>query len=235
MKRHLLFISLLFSISVLCSQNLRRQVDFGAQVSSVTKAMATELGLENPTGVYISTIIPDGSAEVLEIREKDVLLSIGDSTIKNPYDYEMILSSYRGGDPVSIKLWRGGQTIEVTGILLAKTKEDPGLGQVIYDEVPFEGGFLRTITLTPSEQLEKMPAVLFIPSASCSSIDNLSSWHPYKKLLGTLTEKGMAVMRVEKSGLGDNFNTPSCDEISFEQEKAMYLAGLNQLKGYEFV
>ncbi|MCI4671547.1 MAG: hypothetical protein MRZ79_25615, partial [Bacteroidia bacterium] len=32
-----------------------------------------------------------------------------------------------------------------------------------------------------------------------------------------------------------NFNTPSCDEISFEQEKAMYLAGLNQLKGYEFV
>lgn len=208
----------------------------GVHLSELSKEKASELGLADSIGgALVSTIIPSGSAEVMEIMEQDVILSIDARKVENPKGLYKILQKYRGGDEVSIKVWRAGKEVELTGILLAKAMEDPGLGNILYDEVAFQGGYLRTITNSKADIDGPMPGLLFIPGFPCTSIDNLSPWHPFKKLVSTLSEKGVVVMRMEKSGVGDCMDTPDCQDISFEMEKDAYKAGLKKLRSYDFV
>lgn len=238
MKKHIspfLLMLFIFLTPFINGQNLRRQVDFGAMLADLSEEKAAQMGLEGRSGALLTTLIPSGSAEVMELAEQDIVLSVDAKEVVSPESLEEIFSQYRGGDEVSIKVWRAGQEMELTGVLLAREKEDPGLGQILYDEVPFEGGYLRTITQRPTENDEPMPGLLFIPGYPCTSIDNLSTWHPYKKLVDELADKGIAVMRIEKSGLGDCMNTPDCADLSLDLEKEVYKSGLNKLRSYDFV
>lgn len=81
----------------------------------------------------------------------------------------------------------------------------------------------------------KLPAMLFIPGYTCSSIDNLSEDHPYKRFIDAYIKAGFVTLRIEKSGLGDSDQTPPCETCDLYEEIENFEVGLKKLKSLPYV
>jgi uncharacterized protein len=98
----------------------------------------------------------------------------------------------------------------------------------------FKGGQLRVIINKPFKE-NKMPAMLFIPGYTCSSIDELTNDHPYKRIVDAYVDAGYTTLRIEKSGLGDSKNTPPCESCDLLDEIENFEVGLKKLKSLTYV
>src|SRR5204862_6755607 len=69
----------------------------------------------------------------------------------------------------------------------------------------------------------------------CSSIDwPLPGPNLLRELVYGLTRAGFAVMRSEKSGVGDSTGAP-CRDVDFRNEVSLFTSALKKLKTYDFV
>lgn len=105
---------------------------------------------------------------------------------------------------------------------------------MIYDEASYKSGKLRVIINKPFRE-NKMPAMLFIPGYTCSSIDELSNNHPYKRIIDAYVDAGYVTLRIEKSGLGDSKNTPPCESCDLLDEIENFEVGLKKLKSLPYI
>ena len=80
-----------------------------------------------------------------------------------------------------------------------------------------------------------MPAMLFIPGYTCSSIDELPNFHPYKRIVDAYVDAGYVTLRIEKSGLGDSKSTPPCESCDLLDEIENFEVGLKKLKSLPYV
>lgn len=92
-----------------------------------------------------------------------------------------------------------------------------------------------SVIINKPKKSGKLPALLFIPGYTCSSIDNLSLDHPYGRIVRAFSNAGYVVARIEKSGLGDSQNTPNCSSTDLKDEIESFTAGLNKLKSLSYV
>lgn len=69
-----------------------------------------------PVGFYVTTVTDASAAEKAGIREKDVILSFGDTAITTLDDIEQIKKRYKVGDTVLVIFYRNGNThiVELT-------------------------------------------------------------------------------------------------------------------------
>ena len=129
---------------------------------------------------------------------------------------------------------RAGKEQVLEAKAVGRPLETSEISEVIYDEIPFQVGTLRSIINKPNKG-GKLPAILFIPGYPCASYDNMNPIHPYRKLIDAFIEKGYVVMRVEKPGVGDGEFPIPCDQIDIATENAAFEAGYQALKKYSFV
>jgi pimeloyl-ACP methyl ester carboxylesterase len=81
----------------------------------------------------------------------------------------------------------------------------------------------------------KVPAVLYIQGIDCGSIEvPIGFSDPAVQLVYELTRSGFAVMRCDKSGVGDSTGKP-CAELGLHEEVADFVSALKKLKTYDFV
>ena len=235
--RNTLIVSLILmgNMGLMQAQNLKRQVRLGVQPTDLTENQASSLGLPNAEGIYIQSILPESSAEEIGLQAEDVILMINDFDVASLEDLKTSLQPLREGDNIKMGIWRSGSKKLLKGTLKGKPKESSPHGEIIYDEVAFEDGYLRALVNKPKSEKEKLPAILLIPGYPCASVDGLPEWHPYKQLVEAFAERGYVVMRIEKTGLGDCMDTPFCDEIEIDVEAAGFAAGYAHLKTYDFV
>lgn len=179
-------------------------------------------------------IVRNGTAKNLGIEINDILISINAKRLSQPKDLSEFMKSKFQGEPVSIKIWRSGKTKEITGKFAGKDYESIPQSEVIYSQVPFRNGSLRCIISKPKGK-GPYPALFFIPGYTCSSIDNLSPDHPYKRIIDTFANAGYATYRIEKSGIGDSWNTPECSDCSLKDEIENFEVGLSNLLTLPFV
>ena len=102
----------------------------------------------------------------------------------------------------------------------------------IYGELKTStGARLRTILTRPDNRSGKLPVILFVQWLSCDSIELRDSasdgWSDMLRRL--IRESGMAVMRTEKSGVGDSLGVP-CDQLDYNTELSYHRAALEGLK-----
>jgi len=235
MKKIWILLAMLLCSQVIFGQELRRRTSLGIQQKAVSDSLAQGLSMKEAKGTYVIAVRPNGSADVMEVEAGDVILGIKDSLLDTPEALDAYLKTKRGGDEITMLVWRGGKEVALEGMLLNKAEESSGYGTVLYGEAPFKEGKLRTITIKPDLPDQRFPSLLFIPAYPCESIDNLPPWHPYKKLVEALVEQGIAVMRVEKSGLGDAVQTPDCKDLTIEEEIQGFKSGYEALLDYDFV
>ncbi|ASS48625.1 MAG: hypothetical protein CHH17_07725 [Candidatus Fluviicola riflensis] len=211
------------------AQQLKRVANKGISVEKLTEARQKELGITETRGVYIKKIIPGFTAEALNVKEKDILIRINNTAIESVDDVLQPSLKLREGDDVSFTVIREKKEKTLKGKAIANPKEDAGDLSIEYGSFPFMGGQISSIFLQPATPGKK-PAILFIPGLNCMSLDNMWEEHVYRKLVYSLANKGYLVMRAEKPGMGDSYNTPACEDIDFPTEVNSFREALKALK-----
>nr|WP_239106927.1 alpha/beta fold hydrolase [Flavobacterium macrobrachii] len=224
MKNLFLFFSIC-SLNLLFSQSLQRKVQFGARVEYVT---------ENGTSGCKVKQVARGTSLALKLQEKDLIVKIGNSTFASTDEFTQKFLTYSPNQEVQLTVLRGKKKLVLKAKAVARPYETDDNATVIYDEVAYKGGQLRVIINKPFKE-NKMPAMLFIPEYTCSSIDDLPTYHPYKRIVDAYVDAGYVTLRVEKSGLGDSKNTPPCESCDLLDEIENFEVGLKKLKSLPYV
>lgn len=230
--RAIVIIVILAAISTVKSQELRRRVYFGLQQEALTDSAREANGLPQNTGVMVKSILPGGTAAVLQILPNDILISINKQELQKPSDLPKVVLF--DGDEISITFNREGKQKSVTGKAVGKPKETSETLDVVYDAVPYKSGLLRAI-ITKPKQGGKYPAVLLVQGYTCSPVCDLPDWHPYRKLTDGLTAAGYIVVRVEKPGVGETVNVPDCVNMDIFAETDAFAAAYLYMKNLPLV
>jgi photosystem II stability/assembly factor-like uncharacterized protein/dienelactone hydrolase len=221
----LIYLCFLFFISVNGYSQLQRKVQFGARVEYVT---------ENRTSGCKVLQVARGTSVALKLQEKDLIVKIGNSTFASTAEFNQQFLTYSPNQEVQLTVLRGKNKLVLKAKAVARPYETDDNATVIYDEAPYKGGQLRVIINKPIKE-NKMPAMLFIPGYTCSSIDDLSNNHPYKRIVDAYVDAGYVTLRIEKSGLGDSKNTPPCESCDLLDEIENFEVGLKKLKSLPYV
>lgn len=204
------------------SENLPRKAALGAKIEQV----------EN--GILVTEVL-SGTAVNVKLKSKDIILEINKMKASNYASIYGVLGLMYDGDKAEFKVLRNGKTVSLKGSFVGRPLEKSDFSEVIYDHTPYRNGLLRVIINKPLNASGKLPAMLFIPGYTCSSIDNLSDNHPYKRIIDAYGKAGFVTLRIEKSGLGDSQNTPKCESCDLKDEIENFQVGLNKLKSLTYV
>lgn len=106
---------------------------------------------------------------------------------------------------------------------------------MIYGEVPYQRGYLRSIVHKPLGS-NRLPAIFYIQGHGCGSVhfaeDSLA---PVKQLVDGWVSAGYVVFRIEKPGVGESAGTKECVRLSYEEEKAAFQNAFAAFKKLSFV
>ncbi len=213
---------------------LARRAFLGAQLLEVTDSIAKKHNMKQKKGVLVVRVVEGSSAEQMGIKPHDLILAINDKEVNEVAKLVEGVGRHRGGDELHVTIMRDAQPQQVSGILKPLPEETSDYAEVIYDAVSYDDGTIRTIIHKPEGE-GKMPAVFFIQGYPCSSIDRLPYYHPHKKLLDGLAEKGYVIIKTEKAGIGDSRNERNCLDCNLFEEVELFSASFNSLARYDFI
>jgi pimeloyl-ACP methyl ester carboxylesterase len=146
-----------------------------------------------------------------------------------PADYYTAVHDARAGTPIDVGFIRNGVERHANVTLgTASDEADPGV-KTVYGNVSVDNSLRRTLVTLPENPAGKVPAVLMIGGIGCFSVDVAANPNDaYLHLAHDLSRAGYAVMRLEKSGVGDSHGPP-CAKVDFEAERRGYEAALRAL------
>lgn len=226
-----MFTRLFLFFTLLCtylttSAQLKRKIQFGAQIEYVTEG--------GQSGCKVIRVVR-GTSLALKLQKDDLITHIGgSSSFASVDDFVQLFLRYAPNDPVKLTVVRSGKKITLKANAIVRPYETDDNATVIYDEANYKDGQLRVIINKPFSE-KKMPAMLFIPGYTCSSIDELPNDHPYKRIIDAFVDGGYVTLRIEKSGLGDSQNTPPCESCDLYDEIENFEVGLKKLKSLPYV
>lgn len=224
MKNLILTFLFLFQSGFALAQ-LQRKPVFGARLEPVTT--------KDFSGIKILRISA-GTAQAMKLEVNDIILELGQLKPKSAEEFVNAFRQYETEDNIEMVIRRGDKTLKIRGKAKAKEFETDDNTDVIYEQAGFKGGQLRVIINKPRKE-GKLPAMLFIPGYTCSSIDNLTPDNPYKRIVDAYADAGYVTLRIEKSGLGDSKGTPPCESCDIKDEIENFEVGLKKLKSLPYV
>lgn len=213
---------------------LSRRGYIGVRLLNVTDSIAQLNGMKKSTGVFVADLADGGSAAEIGLQAGDVILRANNYTATSVYPFIDQLAGYRKGDLVELEILRNGKKMKLSGEMKGFPPETSSYAEVIYDQVPFEDGYVRTIIHKPHIS-GKRPVLFFIQGYTCASMDNMGEYHPYTKLLEGFSKRGYVVVKTEKAGMGDSRSSRTCAEVNLMEETAIFSASYNSLTKYDFI
>jgi pimeloyl-ACP methyl ester carboxylesterase len=183
---------------------------------------------EGATGVLVAEALPGGTAASIGLRNGDLILSAAGHAVVQLAEVAAYAASLRAGDRVELTVRRAGKDLTLRGKAKPRPFETYDGATVDYGAVPFRGGLLRDILVTP-KAVANPPVLFLLPGYTCASIEPASPDDPYRRLGEELIKHGVAYYRVEKPGLGDSAGTPACTDIDFATELEAFRDGYEYL------
>ena len=89
----------------------------GVTIQGVTQELADSFGLKKAQGALVAAVEPKSPADKAGIKTGDIILAVDGRTIENSIDLPRIIGESRPGTPVSLKIWRQGETRELNASL----------------------------------------------------------------------------------------------------------------------
>ncbi|HYD13051.1 MAG TPA: alpha/beta fold hydrolase [Allosphingosinicella sp.] len=175
-------------------------------------------------GAVVAEVAPGGTAAALGLRADDVIVRVNDTPVARPQDLGPTLSRFFGGTPIRLTVRRGGGEQVLRGAGVERPRDAYPGARVDYGAVPFRGGRLRDILVTP-EGVANPPIVYLLQGFSCVTIEN----ELYHRLIEELLKDGIGFYRVEKAGIGDSAGGVNCVDIDFATELDGFRSAYNHL------
>ncbi len=232
--RILALLALIAFHTLATGQHLKRPANYGFYPQPVDEAISKEKGLKEVKGILVRGVGPGTTFGEMGIEEGDVILAINDTPTNSQAALAVAKENLWAGDKINVEIWRDGKVQKVAGNMVGRPRESSDRWEVIYDEVPFEGGYLSGIVTKPKNN-GPHPTIYFIPGYTCASVEALSPIHPYTRMLDSLNALGYAIFRVDKPGTGEGPNPCQCSETGFFKELDVFRAGWKHLQTYDFV
>jgi hypothetical protein len=168
--------------------------------------------------VRVGKIFPNSPAARSELAVGDILLALNGTPVKSVDGFLAGVKSLKSQDRLIYRVQRGEKEMDVEVVLGEFPREQPGDIQVQYDAVETRDATVRSILTMPIGNTRKLPSILYVQGWDCSSVDwPLAGPNLIRDLVYGLTRAGFAVMRSEKSGVGDSTGTP-CRDVDFRDE-----------------
>jgi pimeloyl-ACP methyl ester carboxylesterase len=185
-------------------------------------------------GLAIRSVAPGSDAERAGVQAGDLLLALDRNPATNLVEVRTLVRALRAGDPLLLEVSRSGRAFEVELELSEFPLERYAAARTVLGQVRSGGVWLRTIAVIPDTQ-GPHPVVVHLPGAHWASEEYpLDLENPVPALASALSAAGVAMLRIERSGVGDS-QGPPCSRTDFETELAGYRAGLEQLLGSDWV
>jgi predicted metalloprotease with PDZ domain len=133
MKKALLTIAaVLFALSLIASDELRRRFMFGAQL------------LPSPGGVRIDMVFPSSPAAAAGLRSGDVITAINGDPVKRPEDFIAAVKRLEKSS-AEVEILRDGKRSNIPLQLVEAPRETSSDYDVVYDSVRANDSLRRTI------------------------------------------------------------------------------------------
>ena len=233
MKKITLLILLLLLSSLSYTQSIPRKASLGLKFVELNDSIKTSLNLTSDAGLVVISVSQGTSAESAGLKINDLVESLNGTVLKSVKQYRELVKNVRENDELRFDVSRDGKKLMLKVKALPLPYEKSDKYDLVYDEVKFKEGYLRIITSKPKRE-GKFKTILFIPGYMCYSLENLGK-HPYGQVVERLSEKGYSVVRVEKPGMGDCYNTPDCFDIDYATELEAFETGFQKAITYDFV
>ncbi|NBB19340.1 alpha/beta fold hydrolase [Runella sp. CRIBMP] len=228
------FFILLFSSFVTSAQHLRHKGSLGISYAAASDSLMSTQHLPDSHGILVKSVMPDFTAARLGIQAGDILVSINETDSLYLFDFRKLEQELYEQEPISITYIRNRKKARAVGNVVAAPKEF-SKGEVIYGEVPYQRGYLRSIVHKPLGS-SRLPAIFYIQGHGCGSVhfadDSLA---PVKQLVDGWVSAGYVVFRIEKPGVGESAGTKECVRLSYEEEKAAFQNAFAAFKKLSFV
>jgi pimeloyl-ACP methyl ester carboxylesterase len=187
--------------------------------------------------VKIVHIFPESSGSRSGLKVGDVVLAIDGTKVTTVSDFLSAMKRFRTGDRVQCRIVRAGRESIIDLELTEWPREKAEDFDILYDSVPGNDATLRCIVTKPKSAaaIARVPAVLYIQGIDCTSVEApIGSADTTVQMVYELTRRGFAVVRCDKSGVGDSTGKP-CPELGLHEEVADFVRALKKLKDYDFV
>lgn len=89
----------------------------GIDFENVDNHMASELGLPNVAGIFVTSVYKDGGAYLAGVRSNDVILSVNGIPTKSTAEFMEQIALYRPGDVVVLQGFRDKKSIQLKAVL----------------------------------------------------------------------------------------------------------------------
>jgi serine protease Do len=89
----------------------------GVTIQGVNQELADSFGLKKPQGALVSAVEAKSPADKAGIKTGDIVLAVDGHAIENSVDLPRIIGESRPGTQVKLKIWRQGDTRELTASL----------------------------------------------------------------------------------------------------------------------
>ena len=113
----------------------------GISGNTVTDEIANKNKLSSPEGVYVAEVVKGGAADKAGIKAEDIITEIGGTHISTMPQLQAKVNSFHPGDKATVKVMRGGKTLELEVVFQDGNIENGTVGSD--GTVAFYGAQLR--------------------------------------------------------------------------------------------
>lgn len=205
-----------------------------ATAQTVTGALARKamLGVAIETaggGARILQVAPGSTAAQAGLKTGDVITAMNGAPVASNTDLVKQADVLRAGQTVKLSFLRDGAPSAAEATAVARPMESYDGAKAVYGAVPFKGGLLRDILVTPDRAAKEGPVVYLIQGYYCGTMEGVDKASAYHGLVQGLADRGVGVYRVEKPGMGDSQGGLACVDTDFETELDAFREGLKTL------
>lgn len=219
------------SCLVLLSTNVWAQDELARRASWQAKVSFSE-----PVGVKVTELETGTPLFSTGVKVDDRILAVNGVAIKTRQAWQDLTDALVADKDYELVLRRDEKRLTVTTRFPAVERETyPGIA-VEYDEIVSDYGIRqRTIITRPEAAVGPIPGIVVLQGLSCSSIEYTPGRRSnfIRSLRGLVQQSGMAVMRIEKPGLGDSEG--DCSRTDFHTELNGYQVAIEQFKARDDV
>jgi pimeloyl-ACP methyl ester carboxylesterase len=180
-------------------------------------------------GARVLSVAPGSTAAKAGLQPGDVVTRLNGAAVADHQALVVQAGRLRAGEAVDIAYLRDGASARGAAVAVARPQETYSGATARYGAVPFRGGLLRDILVTPAGAKADGPVVFLIQGYYCATMEGPTPDHAYRALIQGLADRGIATYRVEKPGMGDSQGGPTCLQSDFATELDAFRAGLAAL------